>query len=169
MSEVNSGFVLSLKAVEALKAVREAIGIDGGRSFSIYRWNEFTSCGTTLCIGGHLAVLAGYRPRAAAIFHGSFENDQTPFIDIETILKDQYGMVAYGPRRCSVFHMVTALDEYPSWLREGWQDLVKLYDVDPVGAAQQAIDRFVEKYGPPTPGGGVEMTMAEEVEHAKVV
>ena len=157
MSEVNSGFVLSLKAVEALKAVREAIGIDGGRSFSIYRWNGFTSCGSTLCIGGHLAVLAGYRPSRTAIFHGSFENDQTPCIYIGTILKDQYGMVAYGPSRCSVFHK-GGLDEYPSWLREGWQDLVNLYDADPVGAAQQAIDRFVEKYGPPTPVGRVEMT-----------
>lgn len=128
---------LSEKAIEALKAVREAIAIDP-KSFDMDSWCNVSACGTTLCIAGHLAVYVGanVRRERASTRGGEGAFEYCGFL---------YSMREILEAKLGVNSIATLLDlfyvqHWPSHLA------VLCKSGERVRAGQLAIDWFIERY-----------------------
>jgi hypothetical protein len=115
------------ETIDALRAVSQAIAIDEGKSFDMRTYH----CGTTLCIGGHLAILRGYTP--------ALEAGNGWFLDAKGRLR---GISNILPREVN----------YDDWLKlfiaECWPgELYNLYySGRRVEAAQLAIEWFIAQH-----------------------
>ena len=137
--------------VDGLRAVREAIAIDEGRSFDMGNWSEKGGCGTTCCIAGHLALMKGWKPLPSFATGGAYfvkGNSCPEPAPIHSILLNEFGM---DLQLVSLFFVGSKTVEtvFGNWLNEGWQDLYDMYHRGlRVRAAQLAIDRWIAKYAP---------------------
>lgn len=131
---------LTVENVRDLLAIREAIAIHPP-SFRIDAWIAKEDCGTTLCIGGHWAVLRGYMPPKPVSFdtgnldwadqNGDFHNI-LDVIPISTVPSDGW-----------IFH----LDYWPAKLKAAYK--IAATPQGRVAAGQQAIDRFIAERASP--------------------
>lgn len=149
------------KTVDALKAVREAIAIDHGDSFGMDSWalRRPEDCGTVCCLAGHLALAAGYTPWWGNRNAGDEQWGTTNLFSSEEkrgASERPYTGYPYGGRYPFTIEQVLAI-EYDlnllvagSWdlfyLNKWPEDLQAMFTRDPVGAAQLAIDWYIEKY-----------------------
>lgn len=141
--------------VDGLRAVREAIAIDEGRSFDMGQWSEKSGCGTTCCIAGHLALMRGWTPIPSFATGGAYFNkgNLRPIMEptpIHSVILNEFGF-DMDLQYVSLFYVGSASVEtiFGNWLNEGWQDLFDMYHRGwKVKAAQLAIDRWIAKYAP---------------------
>lgn len=141
-------FTLSPKAISALRAVSEAIAIDGGKSFDMQDWGVKTTCGTTFCIAGHMLLLADFKP---VFDEPVFDNCEC---GMEAVVVNGFELEASSK---NIYQFIKKLYGIPPivaselFFHDQWPLACQLmYEVHPVRAAQAAIQAFIEKYGPKT-------------------
>lgn len=129
-------FVLKPETVRALEAVSVALGIHEA-SFDMEHYSRSTSCGTTLCVAGHLAVAAGYMPTYDVHIGYNFRDQAGQSLKIFEIIRKEYGIDQNDMVWGELFYV-------SSWP----EDLHQMYYHRKVEAGQERIRRFIERYGP---------------------
>lgn len=141
-------FTLKPETIEALKAVREAIGIDGGRSFNMSHWGIRTKCGTTCCIAGHLALMRGFVP----VFDKGYASP-TKLLSGERVMTASMFTdgkeIAVASGLVERFYGIPDREQRELFYASSWpRDLYLRFRSGDKLAAQEAIDRFIAKYAP---------------------
>jgi hypothetical protein len=169
MTERQTEFVLTQKAVDDLLAVREAIAIDDGKTFWMATFASQTACGTTLCIAGHMLTLRGWLMESTTVDQIDDKGINMPCGAARDAMQRLHPMTAFG------LEYGYSVDECASyWMRLfdsfGWDHdlMVKYMGGHRVDSAQQAIDRFIAKYGPKKDSKTEDITVQPVVQTTEV-